>query len=433
MRPAARIQTTIELLAEVLESSLPMDRVVTNYLRARRFIGSGDRRDINARVYGVIRALCRLDWWTLQAGLEGDSRSQVFAYCLLSEGLKVSDLDAFCDGGQHSPEPLSSFEGEALATLEGFGLDHPDMPPAVLGELPDWLFSLFEQQYGAEQARIEVAGLKGEASIDLRINSLRSKRDEVLEQLVSDGIACEKTSHSPWGLRVEGRTTLGNSRAYREGLVEVQDEGSQMIALLCDARPGMSVIDLCAGAGGKTLALAASMDNDGDLVAMDVDPKRLQRAEPRVSKAGVEIVRYARLDKATLRGFAALGFDRVLVDAPCSGSGTWRRQPDARLHLTRERLDHYRSLQLSVLDQAAPCVKPGGRLIYATCSLLDEENSLQIAAFLKKHPDFSQLDARQIWQSIGGKSCPFDGPAMQLTPAQHGLDGFFCTVLEKKS
>ncbi|MCZ4280429.1 RsmB/NOP family class I SAM-dependent RNA methyltransferase [Kiloniella laminariae] len=433
MKPSGRIQTTIELLSEVLESSLPMDRVVTNYLRARRFIGSGDRRDISGRIYGVIRSMCRLDWWTLQAGLEGNSRSLVLAYSLLAEGLKVSDLEIYCDGGQHSPEPLSLFEGEALATLEGFALDHPDMSPAVLGELPDWLFSLFEQQYGAEQARSEVAGLKGEASIDLRVNILRGKRDEVLEQLVSDGIACEKTGHSPWGLRVEGRTTLGNSRAYREGQVEVQDEGSQMIALLCDARPGMSVIDLCAGAGGKTLALAASMENDGDLVAMDVDPKRLQRAEPRVSKAGVGIVRYARLDKVTLRGFAVLGFDRVLVDAPCSGSGTWRRQPDARLHLTRERLDHYRSLQLSVLDQAAPCVKPGGRLIYATCSLFAEENEQQVAAFLKKHPDFTQMDARLVWQSIGGKDCPFQRAAMQLTPAQHGLDGFFCAVLEKAS
>ncbi len=434
MRPNGRIQTSIEILNEVQESPLPMDRVVTPYLRARRFIGSKDRRDINARVYGVVRSKCRLDWWTVQSGLEANTRSQVLAYAILAEGMRASELDEICDGGQYSPEKLSDFENEALATLQGKSLDHPDMSQAVTGELPDWIFDLFVKQFGSEQAVAEMAALQSEATLDLRANLLKGTRKQAQALLAQDDVISEITSHSTWGLRVQGRAVLGNCKAFREGLVEVQDEGSQLIALLCDAKPGMSVVDLCAGAGGKTLALAGNMANDGDLVAMDVDPRRLQRAEPRMARAGVENVRYyATLNKASLSKEAVKGFDRVLVDAPCSGSGTWRRQPDARLRLTKEKYDNYQTMQADVLEKAANCVKIGGRLIYATCSLFDDENSDQVETFLKKNPGFKIKSASGLWAELSDTDCPFAGDVMRLTPAQHGLDGFFCAVLERIS
>ncbi|WP_419902455.1 RsmB/NOP family class I SAM-dependent RNA methyltransferase [Kiloniella sp.] len=433
MRPNGRIQTSIELLNEVQESPLPMDRVVNTYLRARRFIGSKDRRDISSRVYGVIRSKCRLDWWTTQAGLAAGIRSSVLAYVVLVEGMRASELDEICDGEQYSPQKLSDFENEALATLQGQSLDHPDMSQAVMGELPDWISELFVKQFGPEHATAEMAGLQKEATLDLRVNLLKGNREKARKLLAGDDVLSEDMQHSGWGLRVQGRTALGNCKAFREGLVEVQDEGSQLIAILCDTKPGMSVIDLCAGAGGKTLALAACLGNEGDLVAMDVDARRLQRAEPRMERAGVENVRYATLNKDNLHKMAAKGFDRVLVDAPCSGSGTWRRQPDARLRLTKEKYENYQAMQADVLEKASKCVKVGGRMIYATCSLFDGENSDQVESFLNKHPEFNLRDASQLWPEVSDIDCPFEGQTMKLTPSQHGLDGFFCTVLERSS
>ncbi|MEH6632701.1 MAG: RsmB/NOP family class I SAM-dependent RNA methyltransferase [Halopseudomonas aestusnigri] len=433
MRPNGRIQTSIELLNEVQESPLPMDRVVNTYLRARRFIGSKDRRDINGRVYGVIRSRCRLDWWTTQAGLAAGNRSAVLAYAILVEDMRASELDEICNGEQYSPEKLSEFENEALATLQGKTLDHSDMSQAVMGELPDWISDLFEKQFGKEQAVFEMAALQKEATLDLRVNLLKGDREQAQALLKADDVISEKTVHSDWGLRVQGRTALGNCKAFREGLVEVQDEGSQLISILCDAKPGMSVIDLCAGAGGKTLALAASLGNEGNLVAMDVDPRRLKRAEPRMQRAGVDNVRYATLNKENLYKMSVKGFDRVLVDAPCSGSGTWRRQPDARLRLTKEKYENYQKMQTDALGKASRCVKVGGRLIYSTCSLFDDENSDQIEKFLTKHTGFALKDASTIWTELSSVDCPFEGQMMKLTPHQHGLDGFFCAVLERVS
>ncbi|WP_085900725.1 RsmB/NOP family class I SAM-dependent RNA methyltransferase [Kiloniella majae] len=437
MRPSGRIQTSIELLTEVMDSSLPMDRVVNSYLRARRFIGSKDRKDISARVYGVIRSKCRLDWWTIKSGLGDGCRSLVLSYATLIEGLKASELDEICDGGDYSPRALSEFENEALATLQGQDLNHPDMPAAVQGELQDWLYALFEKQFGIEGAKTEAAGLQHQASLDLRANLLKGERDQAIALLSKDNVEGAVTEFSPWGIRVQGRTALGNCKAFRDGLVEVQDEGSQLIALLCGVTPGQSVLDLCAGAGGKSLALGALLQNDGELVAMDIDPRRLQRAEPRVEKAGIENIRYATLNKDNLKKMSAKdvgkGFDRVLIDAPCSGSGTWRRQPDARLRITSDKFANYKEMQTKVLEQGASCVKIGGRLIYATCSVLDEENTGQIDTFLAKHPNYVRVPASKIWGEQGMEPCTFIDETMKVSPAQHGLDGFFCAVLERQS
>ena len=297
-------------------------------------------------------------------------------------------------------------EQALLRRLEGRALDHPSMPEAVRLEVPDWLGSRIEPA--------ELRALLEPASLDLRVNLLKANRDDARAALAAEGLEAVPTPLSPWGLRIEGRRQVTTGAAFREGLVEIQDEGSQLVAALVDARPGMRVVDLCAGAGGKTLALAMTMQNRGQLVACDVSAVRLDGAVRRLRRAGVHNVERHLLepgDKWIKR--RAASFDRVLVDAPCTGTGTWRRNPDARLRLTEADVAELLPKQAGVLDEAASLVRKGGRLVYATCSLLSEENEDQVSAFVSRHPGFTQVDV------------------LTLTPARHRTDGFFAAVLER--
>jgi 16S rRNA (cytosine967-C5)-methyltransferase len=238
------------------------------------------------------------------------------------------------------------------------------------------------------------------------------------------------TPHSPWGLRVAGRRAVSTGPAFQAGLVEIQDEGSQLVALLVGARPGMRVADWCAGAGGKTLAVAMEMENRGHIVACDVHDKRLEGAVRRLRRAGVHNVEQHLIapgDKWAKR--RAGGFDRVLVDAPCTGCGTWRRNPDARLRLTENDLMELVAKQSDILDTACRLVKPGGRLVYATCSLLPAENEDQVDAFVTRHPDFAVVPLAEAWPAETPP--PGDGPFLSLTPLRHDTDGFFGAVLQR--
>ncbi len=310
--------------------------------------------------------------------------------------------------GRFAPEPLLLSERAALGRLKGRSLEHPSMPAAVRLEVPDWL----SQQIDAA----ELQALLQPAPLDLRVNLLKGTRDGARAALAAEGIEAMPTPHSPWGLRVASRRQITGGAAFRAGLVEIQDEGSQMVAALVGARPGMRVADMCAGAGGKTLALAMTMQNRGQVVACDVSAARLEGAVRRLRRAGVHNVERHLLapgDKWVKR--RAGTFDRVLVDAPCTGTGTWRRNPDARLRLTEEDLAELLPKQAAILDQAASLVRIGGRLVYATCSLLIGENEDQVSAFVSRHPGFVQVDT------------------LSLTPARHGTDGFFAAVLERGS
>jgi 16S rRNA (cytosine967-C5)-methyltransferase len=442
MTPGARIDTAIELLGMIEAAHQPAERIVGAYMRGHRYIGSKDRRAISDRVYGVLRRRARLDWWLTRTGLgPGDGldhpRRSIFAALALADGLDTAEVAALCDGGRYHPAPLGADEQAALEQLTGEGLDHPEQPPPVRAEVPAWLYPDFAEALGGAAAA-ELAALTDEAPVDLRVNRLKGDRAAAQAALAAEGVEAVPTPLSPIGLRLAGRPNLSALRAFREGLVELQDEGSQIVALFADARPGQAVADVCAGAGGKTLALAAEMGGSGRLAALDVDAARLQRAVPRLRRAGAEpFVERRPLDDAAWLTAQAGSFDRVLVDAPCSGSGAWRRQPDARWRLTADDLAQYLRMQSEAIDTGAKLVRPGGRLIYATCSLLAAENARQIEAFIARRPDFAIVPAATVWAETlaakgGPPTPPVDGTYLFLTPARHGCDGFFAAVLEHR-
>jgi 16S rRNA (cytosine967-C5)-methyltransferase len=277
------------------------------------------------------------------------------------------------------------------------------------------------------------------APLDLRVNRLKTDRESAQRALAAEQVIAEPTPWSPLGLRLKHRAPLAGTAAFKEGLIEVQDEGSQLAALLADARPGMRIVDFCAGAGGKTLALAAQMQNRGKLVACDVAGWRLERAGRRLRRAGISNVERRALAnerdpwvKRHAANSKGGGFDRVLVDAPCLGIGSWRRNPDGKWRATPKDLAELALRQRDILLSAARLVRPGGRLVYVTCSLLREENEAQAEGFLATSPDFALYPAARAWaETLGGRS-PGGDDYLRLTPARHGTDGFFVAIFERR-
>ena len=427
MTPAARLGAAIELLGAIETApARPADAVANDYFRSRRFIGSGDRRAVSERVWQVLRTRRRLGWWLR---VEAPGPRLLAGASLLLEGWTLSGLVQSFSGGRFAPAMLSREEQAALARIEGHTPDHPDMPEAVRLEIPDWLLPRLQARFGPALAR-EMAALDGPAPLDLRVNTLKATREDARAALAAEGWKAEPTPFSPWGLRIQGRRPVTAGPAFQSGLVEIQDEGSQLVAVLADVRPGMRVADWCAGAGGKTLALAGAMQNRGQLLACDVSAARLDGAVRRLRRAGVHNVERHLVvagDKWAKR--RAGSFDRVLVDAPCTGTGTWRRNPDARLRLRESDLRELLPKQASILDAAQGLVRKAGRLVYATCSLLPEENEAQVTAFLARHPGFSLIPAERAAALAPGLRG--DDGFLSLTPAQHGTDGFFAAVMER--
>ena len=308
------------------------------------------------------------------------------AASLLLEGWTRSGVAQTFSGGQFAAPPLDRTESGAPARIEGHTLDHPAMPDAVRLEIPDWLLPHLDARFGTGLPA-EMAALSQPATLDMRVNPLKGDREQARAALAAEGWEAEPTKLSPWGLRIEGRRPVTSGPAFQTGLVEIQDEGSQLVAAIVGAAPGMRVVDWCAGAGGKTLALAGGMEQRGQIVACDVSAPRLDGAVRRLRRAGVHNVERHLVepgDKWLKR--RAGTFDRVLVDAPCTGTGTWRRNPDARLRLKETDLAELLPKQASILDTAQTLVRKGGRLVYATCSLLEEENEAQVISFLLRHP-----------------------------------------------
>ncbi len=430
MTPAARLAAAIELLAEIdALPRRPADAVANDFFRGRRYIGSGDRRAVSDRAWRVLRSRRRLAWWLERAGTAPTPRMLVAASLLL-EGWALSGVKQSYSGGQFGPAPLLPEEHAAAAVLEDHTLDHPEMPQAVRLEVPDWLLPHLAARFG-EALDGEMAAMDTPAPLDLRVNLLKSTRDAAQAALAAEGIESVPTPLSPWGLRIEGRRAVTTGPAFQTGLVEIQDEGSQLVAAMVGALPQMRVADWCAGAGGKTLAMAMTMENRGHIVACDVHDRRLEGAVLRLRRAGVHNVErhlIAAGDKWTKR--RAGTFDRVLVDAPCTGTGTWRRNPDARTRLVENDLLELVPKQAMILSQASRLVKPGGRLIYATCSVLLEENEQQIDAFLAAHDGFRMVRLGEAWP-WPEQPAPGQGAYLSLTPRSHHTDGFFTAVLER--
>ena len=386
MTPAARAQAAIELLDEVVEAArsggAAADTLIARYFKTRRYAGSKDRRAVRELVYRAIRR-------------SGD-RPVSGRAALLGLAEDEPELLALFDGSAHAPTPKTEDEPVAPATA-----------------VPAWLRDRFDPLLDEN----ELNALLGRAPLDLRVNRLRGGIADAQAQLPE----AQPTRVSPVGLRLTEGFRVEESEAWRSGLVEIQDEGSQLLSLACGAGAGMTVIDLCAGAGGKTLALAAEMGNEGRLLACDADRSRLSRIGPRLERAGVSIVETRLLDPsaelgalADLRGVA----DLVLVDAPCSGTGTWRRNPETRWRLTPERLARLVALQAHLIDVAAELVRPGGHLLYAVCSLLAEEGRGQAEAFGRRRSAF----VSRALSIEGGRPA---GAGHILTPAFDGTDGFF--------
>jgi 16S rRNA (cytosine967-C5)-methyltransferase len=390
MTPAARAQAAIELLDGIIASArdggAAADTLIARYFKTRRYAGSKDRRAVRELIYAAIR----------RAG----ERPSSGRAALLGLAKVRPELSETFDGSPHGPAPLGEDEEVAEA-----------------GVAPRWL----TKRLRVSLAREELPPLLDRAPLDLRVNRLKATREDVMA-LLPDASAGE---HSPDALRLPEGSAVETLPAWEQGLIEIQDEGSQLIALACGAAAGMTVIDLCAGAGGKTLALAAAMGNVGRLIACDVDRARLSRLTPRAERAGVTNIATRLLDpgrEALALGDLAGAADVVLVDAPCSGTGTWRRNPEARWRLTPARVDRLKGLQVQLLDLAASLVRPGGHLVYAVCSLLDEEGADQIAAFLMRHPEW-RADPEPF--GAGRRH----GAGRLLTPARDRTDGFFVARL----
>ncbi|MFA5120152.1 RsmB/NOP family class I SAM-dependent RNA methyltransferase [Zavarzinia sp.] len=426
-KPEAEIAAAALDALIAVDSGRAADRVLKSAFDRRKW-QPPQRARIARLVLGVARNRGQLDWWLDHVGCRAQSLSRLVAALTLLEGADKSTVR------KHLPD-LPAPETKAMEQLIGRSLSHPDQPAAVQANLPGWLMPHFERRFAARLVP-EAAALCGEAGLDLRANSLKTTREGAIAALAEDGIIAQPTPLSPVGLRVEGRPPIARTRAWREGLVEVQDEASQLAALLLGARAGERVLDLCAGAGGKTLAIAAAMENKGRLIATDADERRLEEAVTRLRRNDVHNVTRRAVGA---EGDAWLsrhkgGFDRVLVDAPCTGTGTFRRNPDAKWRSSPEELTHLTALQGKLLARAAALVKPGGRLVYATCSVLAEEDEDQIDAFLAAHPEFRPVPLAEAWAAVGSpRPAPVAGPYLLLSPARHSTDGFFAAVLERQA
>lgn len=427
----AQLEATLSLLTEIAHAPRPADAVTSGYFRAHRHLEDADRGAILELFYALLRHQARLGWWLAKEGHPDSPRHRLLAWLALGAGKTADQIRQLCMGAPAGLAPLTEAERQLLNRLQDARLTHPDMPAEVRLECPDWAAAPLRQRF--DQAfEVEMAALLTEPPLDLRVNPIKAKRDAVLRSLKGLGLPAEASRLATGGIRLRARIALTRLPGLKSGEIEIQDEGSQLIAQLVDARPGERVVDFCAGAGGKTLAIAAQMQNKGHVMACDINETRLKRCAERLRGAGLHNVQTKVLSSETDRWIKRHkgGFDRVLIDAPCSGTGTWRRNPDARWRAPDLGLDNLVALQARILASAARLVKPGGRLVYATCSMLTEENEAQVAKFLQGHPAFRVVPLPMAAPDLSGVA---EGDYLSLTPARHDTDGFFAAVLQREA
>jgi 16S rRNA (cytosine967-C5)-methyltransferase len=422
MTPSARVAAAIGILHDIARADSPADAILRDWTRRNRFAGSKDRRAIRELVYRDLRGGARFR--SLVAAQGGDPENPRTRMIVACETETPGSAAGLFDSGGYGPAALNEAEVALAAGLPG--IDEATVPAWVRANCPEDLFAMFETQWGAE-TEAELAALNERAPVDIRVNTLRATRKDVQVGLTAVGYETVPTPFSPVGLRGDENVRLTDLPPFRDGLADPQDESSQIVARLCGTRPGMMVIDLCAGAGGKALALAANMQNRGQIIACDVSAARLSRIEPRAARLGVQIVRLLPLPDGVPPADLAVTADAVLVDAPCSGSGTWRRSPEQRWRTTPEKIAEYAKVQRDILEGAAALVKPGGRLVYAVCSLFDAEGRDIATAFADAHSEYRRAPVSGFVEALE------EGPdgTMLLTPRRHGTDGMFAAVFER--
>ncbi|HLH49238.1 MAG TPA: RsmB/NOP family class I SAM-dependent RNA methyltransferase [Roseiarcus sp.] len=429
MTPCARISAAIDILATIEEQRRPAAEAIKEWGFAHRFAGSKDRSAIAGLVYDALRRKASSAWLMSDAG----PRATMIGALKQARAMSVEAIGALFTGENHAPAPISSAERHRL---EAASLD--DAPDHIRGDFPEWLAPAFAESFGAKAAA-EGEALARRAPVDLRVNTLKGERAKATSALAH--LAPRETPFSPIGLRIEigadGRgPALAAEPAYVKGLVEIQDEGSQLAALLSAAAPGQQVLDLCAGGGGKSLALAAMMKNQGQIYSTDSDGRRLMPIYDRLERAGARNVQV----RAPKGGRDILGdlvgrCDLVFVDAPCTGSGAWRRNPDAKWRMRPGALAQRIKEQQETLEQAAQYVKNGGRLVYVTCSLLKAENEDRIAEFLSRRDDFLPVEAGHLARAAGLPALAAYGSklgaGLRLSPLETGTDGFYIAALAR--
>lgn len=414
---AMRIDQVRQVLDDVLTWRFAADSVVSHWFRAHPSLGMRDRSDVAEAVFDVLRHLRRYRQLA-ESGVGPANRR------LAIQGLAATKVR------QTVYEVLDSGEQAWLDRIDQ--IDPASLPLAVRESLPEWIYERIKD-YEALAALAHA--LNQPASLDIRVNPMKADRDEMLADLTKGNAVRHSpvaTPYSPWGIRLAGRPAMNKWHQFEHGVIEVQDEGSQLLALLVGPKRGEMVIDFCAGAGGKTLLLGALMRSTGRLYAFDVSAARLAKAKPRFARSGLSNIVPVAIDHENdtrVRRLAGKA-QRVLVDAPCSGFGTLRRNPDLKWRQTPQSLQELVVLQAKILASASRCVAPGGRLVYATCSILTEENEAQAEKFLLEHPDFVQVDAAALMAAR--TPLQLIGPYLKLRPDVHGTDGFFAAVFERK-
>ncbi len=402
MQIAARYKAVSELLEAIFSTKNPADNIMTDYFRNRRYIGSKDRKFIADNTWNIIRHWRRLSF---EANSE-DIRKIMLVY------LREENLTDIFSGGEYAMPLINEQEQTWLQNLS-----QSSYPPAVETECPDWIYNQYENF-------ALFKSLTSSASADFRINN--ADRDYIIKKLETEGISVDKTPLSPIGIRAENRINLNNCQTFLEGYIEPQDEASQLTAILSDIKANEKTIDYCCGAGGKSLAIGAMLQNKGKIEAHDINPKRLEPLFARMKRLQINNI------IPTTTANVASDYDNFIIDAPCTGTGTWRRTPDAKFKLTPQRLQELVDIQHNLLQLSSEKIKIGGKIVYITCSVLPCENKLQIEHFLEKHTNFILTDLKKVWQQKIGVPFPFsDTNCLQFSPHTTGTDGMFIAVMQR--
>ncbi len=403
MQTGARYQAALDILTQIFADQTPADKIINDYMRARKYIGSKDRRFISETVWNIIRNRMKLSF---------DSQSNDPRKILLYA--HRNNLNEIFDSSTYGMSPLSPEEKEWLRNEN----ENP-YPDYVEAECPKWIFSKINDINFCK-------ALNQTASTDIRAHG--TSAEELKQKLTNEGISSDFGAYSPYCLKINERLVLNNCIAWQDGLFDVQDEASQIAAILVDASPKHKIIDYCCGAGGKSLALSNILDNQGSILAYDIDSKRLENIKPRLARLKIK-----NIELTDIIAGSDKDFDRFIIDAPCSGTGTWRRSPDAKYRLTEKKLKSLNKTQSEILEIGAAKTKTGGRIIYITCSILKDENEDIINQFLSQHSEFELINIKQLWQQKIATPYPHSSEFfLRMSPQTTGTDGFFVCIMERK-